>query len=122
MAGDGGGSLRCFAADVVAATLDPPTGRTLVFNHTPIAAWAGHLCDLVLCGALVDSDGVVTAGPVPPGLHPLVHEAFVQLQPALPRAWRWTEGGGGQSEGGAPERAPPLPGVVPVWVTPVRGR
>ena len=89
VAGDGGGLLRCFAADVVAATLDPLTGRTLAFNHTPIAAWAGHLCDLVLCGALVDSGGVVTAGPVPPGLHPLVHDAFVQLQPALPRAWRW---------------------------------
>ena len=89
----GGGKRRrlsgCLAADVVAATLDPLTGRTLAFNHTPIAAWAGHLCDLVLCGALVDSDGVITAGPVPPDLHPLMRDAFVQLQPALPRAWRW---------------------------------
>lgn len=82
-------SVGCFAGDVVRATLDPLTGRALAFGHTPIAAWAGHLCDLILCGGLVDTAGTVRTGPLVSGWHPLVQQAYVQLRPALPRTWPW---------------------------------
>lgn len=89
MTANDGVSARCLAADVVRASLDPLTGRTLSFSHAPMAAWAGHLCDLVLCGALVGTSGTVSAGRLPSSVHPLVRDAFVHLQPPLPRTWQW---------------------------------
>ena len=82
-------SVGCFAGDIVRATFDGSTGRTLVFGHTSIVAWAGHLCDLVLAGALAEVDGVVHARSPASELHPLVRDAFAKVQPALPRPWGW---------------------------------